>query len=97
MRLKYYYTVDGGLVPSHHQAHSVEIHHNLDSGRITIGLNERFDSVDAAQNEIFKRYDYVRLNSVTTSNTKNLDLVMKSEPLNSKFDSDYYANRKRNY
>jgi hypothetical protein len=74
MRLRYGYTVDGGLVPSHHQAHHVDINHDLEDGRITIGLNERFDSVDEAQKELLTRYDRVILDFVQSTSTKDLNL-----------------------
>jgi hypothetical protein len=82
MRLRYAYKVDGGLVPSHHHPHNIDINHNLDDGRITIGLNERFESVDDAQNELLKRYDRVTLEFINSTSTNNLNLKLKWEQSN---------------
>ena len=79
MTLRYNYTVDGGRVPSHHHPHSIDINHDLDRKRITIGLNEKFDSVDDAQNELLNRYDRVTLNFVQATNTKDLNQQLKWE------------------
>lgn len=80
MRLRYTYKVDGGLVPPHHQPHSVEIHHDLDTGAVKIdGRREVFNSVDDAQDYVCNRYDRVTLKFVQSISTKNLNLDIKWE------------------
>ncbi len=77
MRLRYLYTVDGGLVPKHHQPHSIEIFHDYDQNRVSIGHNEVFDSVDDAQNELLKRYDSVILSFIQTTSTNFIEQKLK--------------------
>ena len=82
MRVRYGYRCDGGINPAHHHPRHVDINHDLDSGKVSIDLNDCYDSLVEAQEELFSRYDYVELEFVSTTNTKTLDLVMKNEPYN---------------
>ena len=77
MRIRYSYNVDGGQVPSHHQPHTVEIFQDFDDGKITLGLNERFDTVDKAEKELLSRYDTVTLAFVQTMFTKIINQKLK--------------------
>jgi uncharacterized protein YajQ (UPF0234 family) len=82
MRVRYGYRCDGGINPAHHNSKHIDINHDLDSGKITIGLNDRYNSLQEAEKELLSRYDFVELEFVQTTNTKTLDLVMKNEPYN---------------
>ena len=79
MRVRYAYKVDGGNVPPHHQPHNVDINHDLDSGRITIGLNEDVSSKEEGEAKLFERYEFVQLKFVQSTSTKELNIVLKNE------------------
>ena len=82
MRLRYAYKCDGGINPAHHHSKNVDINHDIDSGEITIGLNDRYDSIAKAEKELLSRYDFVELIFIQTTNTKTVGLVMKNEQFN---------------
>lgn len=75
---EYYYKVDGGNVPDHHQPHNIIIQQS-ESG-FKIGLNTiPYPSLELAEKGLTKKYDRIVLQSTKTVYIQDVNRVIKWE------------------
>lgn len=79
MRLRYAYIVDGGKVPPHHHPHSIDINHDLDTDRITIGNNDDVNSIVDGEAKLCEDYEYVKLDFIQATSTSKVGTILKNK------------------